>query len=73
MLQVSDDHFQEVVGFARDEVTRNHLGHGRDRFLELDGALVGVTVDLHTKEDRETKSDPFPSQYGSIGSRPKRR
>ena len=47
-------------------MTGDHFGHRTDRFFELEGALVGVAVDLHADEDREAEANTIASQRSSI-------
>ena len=65
MFQDWDDHLQKVIRLAGYELTGDHLRHRADGFLELQGSLVGVAVNLHADEDREAETDPISSQRGA--------
>src|SRR5262249_16346693 len=47
-------------------MTGDHLGHGTDRFLELEGALVSVTMNLDSYEDGEAEANAVTPERSSI-------
>src|SRR5262245_4123027 len=67
VLEVRDDHLDEVVGLAGHHVSCDDLGHGEDCFLQHGGALVAMAVDLYADEHRQAESDAAALRQRPVG------
>src|ERR1051325_2554558 len=67
VLEIGNDHFQEVINLAGDEVKAHDFRHRKYRLLESQSLVVRVAFDLDADEDRKAQTDALSLPHGPIG------
>src|SRR5205807_4674776 len=66
VLEIGNDHFQEVIDLAGDEVKTHDFRHRKHRLLESQSLIVGMGFDLDAYEDRKAQTNALSLQHGPI-------
>ena len=66
MVEVGHHDFEKIVNVTRDQMAGDSFRHRCYRFLEGDGLVVGMRLDLDAYKDREPEADAFAVEHRAI-------